>query len=67
MRLCCCYTLQVPVIPSGATDNLWVGNVPRGYTEAEIDALFSSYGNVISSVILQPKQPGKHAAAMVRS
>jgi RNA recognition motif-containing protein len=57
---------QVPVIPSGATDNLWVGNVPRGYTEAEIDALFSSYGNVISSVILQPKQPGKHAAAMVR-
>jgi RNA recognition motif-containing protein len=55
------------VPPSGASDNLWVGNVPPGYTEAAVHALFSIYGVVQSCVVLKEasRQNGLRAA-MVR-
>lgn len=53
---------------SQVTDNLWVGNVPPHYTAADVNSLFSTYGNVLSSVLLGPKGKGAGAkvAAMVR-
>lgn len=55
-----------PAAPSGPSDNLWVGNVPLGYTEGDLHGIFGGYGTITSMVLLPPKKPGQKAAALVR-
>jgi RNA recognition motif-containing protein len=48
-------------------DNLWVGNLPLAFTEADLNTLFSLYGTVIQSKILKQRTPTEPVlAAMVR-
>jgi RNA recognition motif-containing protein len=49
------------------SDNLWVGNLPLAFTEADLNTLFHPYGTVIQSKILKPRTPTEPVlAAMVR-
>ena len=39
--------------------NLYVGNVPPGITEADLDNLFGTYGNILTKKLLKD-QSGKN-------
>ena len=39
--------------------NLYVGNVPPGVTEADLDNLFGAYGNILTKKLLKD-QSGKN-------
>eukprot|EP00906_Rhabdomonas_costata_P004971 RCo007456 len=47
----------VPPRASSATGtNLWVGNLPPGFTDAEVRALFGGFGTVLACRVMQRKQ-----------
>lgn len=46
--------------------NLYVAQLPKAYTQAELDALFASYGNIITSKILTDETGVSRGAGFVR-
>ena len=46
--------------------NLYIAQLPKAYTQAELDALFASYGNIITSKILTDETGVSRGAGFVR-
>lgn len=46
--------------------NLYIAQLPKAYTQAELDTLFSSYGNIITSKILADETGVSRGAGFVR-
>merc|ERR1712151_356368 len=49
-----------------ASDNLFIGDIPPEWTKSEFEQVFGSYGTVVESRILPPKQEGQKGAALCR-
>jgi RNA recognition motif-containing protein len=45
-------TQPTPRQDAAPCDNVWVGNLPPAFTQADLNALFSTYGTVIQCTIL---------------
>lgn len=50
----------------GASDKIFVGDIPQHYDENAIRALFGQYGSVVDCKLLPPRTQGEKGAALVR-
>mmetsp|Transcript_66573 Transcript_66573/g.192226 ORF Transcript_66573/g.192226 Transcript_66573/m.192226 type:complete len:418 (-) Transcript_66573:102-1355(-) len=48
------------------SDNVFIGDLPVGITQEEVQNIFSAYGTVVQCRVIEPKQPGHSACALVR-
>eukprot|EP00667_Euglena_gracilis_P021967 EG_transcript_24236 len=60
-------SLVPPSAPSMPSDNVFVGNLPPEWTEAELNGVFGTCGAIVTSVVLSDKATGRSkGAGMVR-
>mmetsp|Transcript_121934 Transcript_121934/g.352158 ORF Transcript_121934/g.352158 Transcript_121934/m.352158 type:complete len:409 (+) Transcript_121934:84-1310(+) len=48
------------------SDRVFVGDLPGGITQDEVQNIFSAYGTVVDCKVLDPRQEGQNACALLR-